>query len=67
MQIYMKILLKVAGIFEGLYYCHARWYDADIGCFLQADSILDGFNRYVYCHNNPIRFVDPTGREQAFV
>ena len=47
---------------EGLYYCHARWYDADIGRFLQADSILDGFNRYAYCHNNPINYCDPTGR-----
>ena len=46
---------------EGLYYCHARWYDADIGRFLQADSVLDGFNRYAYCHNNPIGFTDPSG------
>ncbi len=46
---------------EGLYYCHARWYDADIGRFLQADSVLDGFNRYAYCHNNPTGFVDPSG------
>ena len=48
---------------EGLYYCHARWYDADIGRFLQADSVLDGFNRYAYCHNNPTGFVDPTGHK----
>ena len=46
---------------DGLYYCHARWYDSTVGRFLQADSVLDGFNRYAYCHNNPIRFADPTG------
>ena len=46
---------------EGLYYCHARWYDATVGRFLQADSVLDGFNRYAYCHNNPITFFDPLG------
>ncbi len=46
---------------EGLYYCHARWYDSTVGRFLQADSVLDGFNRYAYCRNNPVSFCDPTG------
>ena len=42
-------------------YCHARWYDASLGRFIQADSVLDGFNRYCYCGNNPINYTDPTG------
>ena len=24
---------------------------------------LDGLNRYVYCHNNPVRYVDPSGMD----
>ncbi len=46
---------------EGLYYCHARWYDSTVGRFLQADPVLDGFNRYAYCGNNPICYCDPSG------
>jgi RHS repeat-associated protein len=45
----------------GLYYYNARYYDPDLGRFIQADSKLDGLNRYAYCHNNPIRYTDPTG------
>ena len=50
---------------EGLYYCHARWYDATVGRFLQADSVLDGFNRYSYCGNNPVNFSDPSGMKKT--
>jgi RHS repeat-associated protein len=45
----------------GLYYYNARYYDPDLGRFIQPDSKLDGLNRYAYCHNNPVRYTDPTG------
>jgi RHS repeat-associated protein len=45
----------------GLYYYGARYYDAELGRFIQADVLLDGLNRYAYGHNNPVKYVDPTG------
>jgi RHS repeat-associated protein len=45
----------------GLYYYNARYYDPDLGRFIQADSVLDGLNRYAYCHNDPVRYTDATG------
>jgi RHS repeat-associated protein len=47
----------------GLYYYGARYYDQEIGRFIQADTVLDGLNRYAYCYNNPVMYVDPTGEE----
>jgi RHS repeat-associated protein len=52
---------------EGLSYYNARWYDAKLGRFLSADSLVPGpnnpqaFNRYAYVFNNPTRLIDPTG------
>ncbi len=47
----------------GLYYYRARYYDPNIGRFLQTDPIGydDGLNMYTYVGNNPIVFVDPSG------
>ncbi len=45
----------------GLYYFNARWYDQNTGRFTSEDPIRDGMNWYVYCGNNPLRFIDPTG------
>ncbi len=42
-------------------YLRARYYDPSIGRFLTVDPIKDGTNWYVYCSNNPIAFVDPSG------
>jgi RHS repeat-associated protein len=44
-----------------LYYVNARYYDATLGRFINVDPIQDGYNWYVYCNNNPLKFVDPTG------
>ncbi len=48
-------------------YLRARYYNPQIGRFTSLDieegeiaSPLD-MNRYVYCRNNPIKYVDPTG------
>jgi RHS repeat-associated protein len=51
----------------GFYFYSARYYDPEIGRFIQPDSIIQSpnnpqtLNRYTYCGNNPIRYVDPTG------
>ena len=44
-----------------LYYFNARYYDAEVGRFISVDPAKDGGNWYVFCNNNPLRFVDPTG------
>ena len=51
----------------GLYNYNARLYDPELGRFISADSIipepgnLQAFNRYSYCVNNPLVYVDPSG------
>jgi RHS repeat-associated protein len=47
----------------GLYYYRARYYNPQIGRFLQTDPIGygDGLNLYAYCDNNPLNYADPLG------
>jgi RHS repeat-associated protein len=47
----------------GLYYYRARYYNPQIGRFLQTDPVGygAGMNWYGYCANNPIGLVDPYG------
>ncbi|GEM_PF-4992714 len=51
----------------GLYFYGARYYDPVIGRFITADTIVQApydpqsLNRYSYCRNNPINYVDPSG------
>ena len=51
----------------GIMQCGVRFYDPDLGRFLQQDPVLGNplavasLNRYVYCGNDPINGVDPTG------
>ena len=56
---------------ENLYYMHARYYAQAWGRFLSADPVIDvkraranpqGWNRYAYVENRPVRFTDSTGR-----
>jgi RHS repeat-associated protein len=53
----------------GYYFYNARHYDPEISRFVTADNIVDGeydtqgWNRFAYVHNNPIRYKDPTGHE----
>ena len=52
----------------GLYYLQTRYYDSNIGRFINADGVisgtngsLHGFNLYAYCFNNPILLTDSSG------
>ena len=46
----------------GQYYLRARFYNPVIARFLSEDTYYgDGLNLYAYCHNNPVRYVDPSG------
>jgi RHS repeat-associated protein len=48
----------------GLYYYRARYYNPQIGRFLQTDPVgyEDGMNWYRYCGNNPVTATNPSGR-----
>ncbi|MBP7737018.1 MAG: hypothetical protein KA369_13655 [Spirochaetes bacterium] len=64
---------------SGYYFYNARHYDPEIARFVTADTVIDGeikdkngkiitsdtqgWNRFAYCRNNPIRYSDPTGHE----
>ena len=54
----------------GLYYLNSRYYDPQIGRFINADNIstldvtqiaLNGLNLYAYCLNNPVNETDENG------
>jgi RHS repeat-associated protein len=51
----------------GLYYYNARYYDPTIGRFISADTVVQSIfnpqclNRYFYCSNNPLKYIDSDG------
>lgn len=55
---------------SGLYYYGARYYDCEIGRFTSRDPNSPDFNnpqslnRYTYCLNNPLKYIDPLGLEE---
>ena len=55
----------------GLYYYGARYYDPELGRFLTRDfkrgkiSVPQTLNRYSYCLDNPMKYRDPDGFENA--
>ena len=51
----------------GLYDSRARQYSPPLGRFLQRDpmGVSEGPNLYVYAGNNPVTFLDATGREKT--
>jgi len=52
---------------SALMFYNARYYDANIGRFVQADPIVaapfnpQSLNRFAYVLNNPVKYTDPTG------
>jgi RHS repeat-associated protein len=53
----------------GLFYVGSRYYDPEIGRFINADvpemmllsDNIIGTNLFAYCYNNPVNYADPTG------
>ena len=51
---------------SGLMYLHARYYDPQLGRFIQADPSDPvapgvGVDRYAYAFDNPVAYLDPSG------
>ena len=53
----------------GLYYLQSRYYDPEVGRFISQDLVdyvqktdFGGLNLYAYCGNNPVMYVDPSGK-----
>ena len=57
----------------GWYYLNARYYDPNVGRFINADSQLNtslgvvGANLYVYCLNNSVNMIDVIGKYPQFI
>ena len=55
----------------GLYYLNSRYYDPQVGRFLNADGLVStgqgllGSNMFAYCGNNPVMFSDSSGLAQV--
>lgn len=56
---------------SGFYYLNSRYYDPQVGRFINADGIivangdLVGYNMFAYCSNNPVVFADHSGYAQV--
>jgi hypothetical protein len=55
-----------------LYYLQSRYYDPDIGRFINPDVYFDTFegeystNMFIYCNDDPVNKVDPSGEWAEF-
>ncbi|OLA24279.1 MAG: hypothetical protein BHW29_02650 [Faecalibacterium sp. CAG:74_58_120] len=50
----------------GVYYLRSRYYSYQSCRFLNADSLLN-WNLFLYCHNEPVRFVDINGKSEITI
>ncbi len=51
----------------GLSYFGARFYDPEVGRFINQDPTKQDLNWYAYCGNNPLNRVDPDGKAYDLV
>jgi RHS repeat-associated protein len=62
---------QIADDETGLYYYGGRYYDPQLGRFIQPDPTVPEFtdsqslNRYSYCRNNPLNATDPSGFDDS--
>ena len=50
----------------GLYYYGARYYDPRVSLWMNIDPMYEkfpNFSSYIYCINNPVKLIDPDGRQ----
>ena len=65
--------LREKSIKTGLYYLQSRYYNPNIGRFLNADSLVStgqgllGNNMFAYCRNNPVSRKDASGTDDVTV
>lgn len=52
----------------GLHFMRARYYDSELGRFVQKDplGLSGGVNPYTYAENNPLVAADPTGLQSTY-
>ena len=66
-QVSRRFTGQVLDAETGLYYYNFRYYDPELGRFIQADDRIpdignpQSYNRYSYVLNNPLRYNDPDG------
>ncbi len=64
------VVVYTSPVETGLYYLNSRYYDPELGRFINADEPTNlfmtagtpgGANLYAYCLNNPVMMTDSTG------
>lgn len=73
---FLNEICYTGGIYDdstSLYYLNARYYDPSTGRFLSEDTYrgepadANTWHLYVYCANNPVNYVDPSGHSAVTI